>query len=510
MPTYLMFLRRRPSTVLLATLFLALVCVSLSTVQAWSIYSARSAALEDARISSRNMARAMADHADGVFDQVDTVLAGVTEQIAHHGLDGDSARLRAYLVMMAARTAPVQGLFIYGADGRWLPNSLKEPADSALNNRDREYFTYHQLHADLSTRVGAPVRSRSSGVWVIPVSRRLQYADGSFAGVVLAAVKHDYFRNYYERFDIGVDGVIALGGDDGHLIMRRPFDAGDLEAGAAADTLFSRWQRHGAAPGRDPVTDADGVVRRYSYEHLRGYPLVVGVGRAEREVLERWRQAAWTGAVGTAALLGALLLLGSAMIRQLVLRDRLQRELRAAQTDLEASNESLQQMALSDGLTSLPNRRHFDQRLDIEFKRAVRDGTSLALIMLDVDYFKRYNDHHGHVAGDAALQAVAAAIGHSLRRPADMAARFGGEEFTILLPDTDIDGALAVAETARAHLAQLAIVHESSPFRKVTVSAGVAVMQPQRDQLPRMLVESADHGLYEAKAAGRNQTVKRH
>ena len=164
-------------------------------------------------------------------------------------------------------------------------------------------------------------------------------------------------------------------------------------------------------------------------------------------------------------------------------------------------------MALSDSLTGLPNRRHFDQRLELEFRRAIRDGTALALIMLDVDYFKRYNDHHGHVEGDAALQAVAAAIGASLRRPADLAARFGGEEFTILLPDTDIDGALAVADHARQLLAERAMPHQASPFRTVTVSAGVAVMRPQRDQQPRLLVEAADQCLYEAKAAGRNRAV---
>lgn len=575
--------KRRRSPVRLAGLFLALACISLSALQGWSIYSTRRDALGDASVATLNMARAMADHAEGVFDQVDTVLAGVAEQIEHDGLGADQARLRDYLVATAARTPALQGLFIYDADGRWLQTSLDRPlAGPPPNNGDREYFDYHRRHPGAATHIGVPLRSRSSGIWVIPVSRRLQRADGSFAGVLLATIKHDYFRNYYERFDIGDEGVIVLGTDDGRLIMRRPFDAADIgrdapaaggddgarpaaggdgqrsgatrvagsaavgagsaggdaasvtrpdtggaagdrapgssaAAGAAfpaADTPFQRWQgqRGGGinvegASAATAAVEADGIDRHYSYEHLRNYPLVLGVGLSRREVLARWRTSTYAGAAGAGALLVVLLALGLAMMRQLMLRDRLQQELRTAKHELEASNLSLQEMALSDGLTGLPNRRHFDQRLELEFKRAIRDGTSLALIMLDVDYFKRYNDRCGHVEGDACLQAVAGAIESSLRRAADLAARFGGEEFTILLPDTDAAGALAVAEAARQALAARELAHPASPLHRVTLSAGVAVIQPQRQQQPRQLVEAADHALYEAKGQGRNRAV---
>ena len=499
--------RRRRSPVMMASMFLILVCLSLSAIQGWSIYSARRAALNESRIATVNMARAMADHTEGVFEQVDTLLSSVVEQVDHGGLDTARPRLEQYLVSAAAQSAAVQDLFIYDAEGRWVLNSLQQPLPGPPpNNADRDYFAYHRSHADLGSRVGLPVRSRSRGLWIIPVSRRLQHADGSFAGVVLATVTHDYFRNYYERIDIGEQGVIMLGDDDGHLIMRRPFDARDFEGAPRTDTLLSHVQQQGQAGSAD-VMGPDGVFRHFSYEHLRNYPLLVGVGVSQREVLERWRRSAWLGAAGAGALLLALLLLGTSMIRQLVFRDRLQEQLRRAKNELEASNESLQAMALSDGLTGLPNRRHFDQRLEQEFRRAARDGASLALIMLDVDFFKRYNDLHGHVAGDAALQAVAAAIAASLRRPADLAARFGGEEFAILLPDTGLDGAIAVAEAARQSLAARAIAHGDSSFPLVSLSAGVAVMRPGRSQAARLLVEAADQGLYQAKEQGRNRVV---
>jgi diguanylate cyclase (GGDEF)-like protein len=499
--------RRSPAR--LAALFLVLVCVSLSAVQGWSIYSARRAALNESRVATLNMARAMADHAEGLFDQVDSVLASVVEQVEHDGLGSQRARLQHYLTATASREGAIQDLFIYDADGRWVLNSLEHPPPGApLNNADREYFDYHRTHAELGTRVGVPVRSRSRGVLVIPVSRRLQRADGSFAGVVLATVAHDYFRNYFERIDIGDEGVIMLGNDDGRLIMRRPASEPDLEHGAPADTLLTLLRQQGPT-GNVDVTGRDGVARHFAYEHLRRYPLLVGVGVSQREVLERWRRSAWLGGAGAGALLLALVLLGGSMIRQLVLRDRLQQALRTAKRELEASNDSLRAMALSDGLTGLPNRRHFDQRLEQEFKRAMRDGSALALIMLDVDYFKRYNDRYGHVAGDACLQAVAKAISSSLRRPADLAARFGGEEFAILLPDTGSEGAIAVAEAARQALLQRAIEHNDNPGRLVTLSAGVAVLRPQRGQSSRRLIEAADEGLYEAKGQGRNRVVAR-
>ncbi len=498
-------LRRSPAR--LAGLFLLLVCVSLTAVQGWSIYSARRAALDESRIATINMARAMADHAEGVFDQVDSVLAGVVEQVQHGGLDRERPRLEQYLKEMAAHAGAVQDLFIYDAQGRWILNSLeREPPGAPLNNADRDYFNYHRSHTELVSRVGLPVRSRSLGVLIIPVSRRLQHADGSFAGVALATVAYDYFSNYYERFDIGAEGVIMVGNDDGRLIMRRPLADHDLEAGVRTETVLTLLRQQGPAGSMD-VTGRDGIARHFAYEHLRNYPLLVGVGLSQREVLARWRRSAWLGGAGAGALLLALVLLGGAMIRQLVLRDRLQQALRTAKRELEASNESLRAMALSDGLTGLPNRRHFDQRLEQEFKRAMRDGASLALIMLDVDYFKRYNDQYGHVAGDACLQAVAKAIATSLRRPADLAARFGGEEFAILLPDTGRDGAIAVAEAARHALATRAIDHAGNPGRLVTLSAGVAVTRPQRGQLARQLVQAADEGLYEAKGQGRNRVV---
>ena len=180
-------------------------------------------------------------------------------------------------------------------------------------------------------------------------------------------------------------------------------------------------------------------------------------------------------------------------------------ERKALEAQLENANHQLRALAREDALTGLPNRRRFDEALGEEYRRAMRVGSPLAVIMLDVDRFKSFNDTYGHPRGDACLKALAAAIDGLARRPADLSARYGGEEFVILLPDTDAAGALALAERICATVRSLAIPHTGSDFGFATVSMGVAVMLPDTDaQGPAALVEAADTALYEAKRGGRN------
>lgn len=179
-------------------------------------------------------------------------------------------------------------------------------------------------------------------------------------------------------------------------------------------------------------------------------------------------------------------------------------ERKALEARLEEANRQLRVLAREDGLTRLANRRRFDEALGAEYRRAMRVGSPLAVVMLDVDQFKAFNDTYGHPSGDACLQALASVLNSRCRRPADLPARYGGEEFVLLLPNTDAAGALAVAECIRTALCALAIPHAGSAFGSVTVSMGVAAMTPGQAQGPAALVEAADAALHEAKRAGRN------
>lgn len=172
---------------------------------------------------------------------------------------------------------------------------------------------------------------------------------------------------------------------------------------------------------------------------------------------------------------------------------------------LEIANKKLATLSNTDGLTGIANRRRFDKVLASEWHRAIRARQPLALLMIDVDLFKNYNDHYGHLVGDDCLSKVAGVLQASSRRASDLVARYGGEEFVLVATDTDARSALQLAEVVRAATESLGLPHARSPFEKVTVSIGVAVMIPDNTQEPELLIQKADCALYRAKNQGRNR-----
>lgn len=187
----------------------------------------------------------------------------------------------------------------------------------------------------------------------------------------------------------------------------------------------------------------------------------------------------------------------------------LRENLNETNEQLSSANHELLRLAHLDGLTGLPNRRFFDQTLHMEWMRAVRDRRPIAVIMLDVDHFKRYNDGYGHQAGDECLKLVAGSIQRALRRPADFAARYGGEEFVVILPNTEVEGAELVANVILDDVRNQAIPHANSPTAAwVTVSAGVAFSMLLNAGVDEsVLISSADQALYQAKQRGRDRLV---
>ena len=176
------------------------------------------------------------------------------------------------------------------------------------------------------------------------------------------------------------------------------------------------------------------------------------------------------------------------------------------QLTVKRQRDALRALILLDGLTGVANRRAFDERLEAEWRRCGRNQLPVALVLVDIDHFKLYNDHYGHQAGDNTLLQVAGAMQRAAARAQDLVARYGGEEFAILLPQLDARGATGVAGRLKAELEKMAIPHLASPTAPhLTVSMGIACMTPGEHSLPGDLIQAADALLYKAKAAGRNQ-----
>jgi len=169
--------------------------------------------------------------------------------------------------------------------------------------------------------------------------------------------------------------------------------------------------------------------------------------------------------------------------------------------------DELRALTITDPLTGLRNRRHFDTVCSAEWERARRAQRPVTVLFIDIDFFKSYNDSHGHGAGDDCIAAVGRAIDESLQRPADVAARYGGDEFVVLLPDTDLDGALDVARRIEAAIRALGLSHARSRFGRITLSIGVAQQVPEPNHRPQEMLQRADRALYAAKQAGRNRIM---
>lgn len=478
------------------------VYLAMLATNGWLIVEARVHTIAQAHLSNTNLVRAVTERIEGTISEADHILAAIVYELEQSEISPLALeRLQPILVNHVAHAEQLKGLFVYDADGNWIATS--EPRwEASWNNADRAYFIHHRNNPSTATLVGVPLVSRSSGEWIVPVSRRLDDADGRFAGVALATVSIRHLRGLLERLDISEGAILVT--LSGHMVARRPSIEADIGKPLPASPLNQLYdsQRSGTADVRSPI---DGVVRLLSFEHARNYPLRITVAASKDEVLRNWRitsvlQTLWI------VFLCLVLELAASHVRRTI-RHRLKAEagLREASEALAHANERLAKLAQDDGLTGLPNRRTFDQRLRRAFRQAQRERNALAIAMIDVDEFKKYNDHYGHVEGDECLRRVAAALRTAAQRPHDVVARYGGEEMVLLLPQTDAHGAMLVAEAAREAVARLNIAHAASALGRVTVSIGVASLVPNAADTESALLKAADAALYASKHHGRNR-----
>jgi len=353
------------------------------------------------------------------------------------------------------------------------------------NRANEEYFTVHRDRPDAGLFISRPTLHR--GAYAIVLSRRIGGPDGSFLGVVAGSIRFSYFHELFGRLRLDPNDMIALLRHDGTVIMRRPFDLDVIGKNLGDVPAVSRALSDGGTGAYSGSGVFDGVPRLIVWRNAAA-PLIVLVGKPWDDILSLWqRQATRIGAIMMA--LAALVLAAT-----LVLAREIKRRGEA--------EDKLEEMATTDALTGLRNRRKFDAVMDVEWRRALRHRTPLSLLMIDADHFKAYNDTFGHQAGDQVLIGIAICISDSIKRAADCAVRYGGEEFAVLLPEMTANDSLAVAETIR-----LKVQGWSDEAAPSTVSIGIASMTPAAGLDWPDFVHAADKALYAAKAAGRNCSV---
>jgi diguanylate cyclase (GGDEF)-like protein len=364
---------------------------------------------------------------------------------------------------------------------------------SATNFADRDYFRAHKENPNAGVYVSRPFVSRlASAAPAIGISQRLNAPDGSFAGVVVASIRLTYFQQLFERVKLPPGGIIRLTRSDGTVILRYPSTDGRGNMGDSVSPDPSPPQSAGADDGWWVETSRlDGKRRLLRTAYVKGFPLSVTVGLSERKLFGGW----YLRAAITLALTLTVSLLLALTVSALATSLRRSREM----------ERQLERIAITDALTGLPNRRALDLTLEVEMQRSRREQRELAVLMIDIDHFKRVNDTHGHAMGDVVLVEVAHRVQRAACRPADFVCRYGGEEFVVVLPETPSAGAELVAERIRAGVAANAIVTHGLAI-EITVSVGIAVQRA--DDGPGELIARSDTALYTAKRAGRNRVAR--
>lgn len=489
--------------------FVYLVAVSLIILVVWSVWQTRVQTLAQSKSATANMARAMAQQANDTMHATDNILVGIVQLVEKNTTPLARTTLRNFLRDNISNQPMLSGLSVYDAQGQIIATS-RPRAPSHATVADRAYFQFHANSPQRDAHVGQPIISRITNEWVLTVSRRINHSDGTFAGIVLASVRVDYFNEYYKEFDIGNLGSIFLATDTGTLLVRRAQKEFMIGTDLSGGPLFQEYRANGPQGTIMLVASLDDTERLYSYRHIEKYALLVAVALAKEDILATWQAQTYRLISITSVLLLLLGMLGFRIIYLINAKDDIEYQLREASDTLEKLNDELRMLASVDALTGLPNRRQFDITLETEFNRALRNQTSIALVMLDVDRFKQYNDLYGHPAGDTCLRQIGQTLlDHGPQRATDLPARYGGEEMVLLLPDTDLQGATAIAEKVRLAIRALAISQRSSPDGIVTISAGVAAFVPTRNQdTSAQLLQAADLALYAAKAGGRDRVCQ--
>jgi diguanylate cyclase (GGDEF)-like protein len=494
-------------------------------VLAYGLYGERVAIDERERDHLTTQAKAVHDNLGRELEAINRVLVSIRDDLPFFLSRNDGMQLANHQLRALKDAMPsVRTLTIIDAAGTVVASSRDELL--GVNVRQRAYFQAAERQPDPDTLyLGTPYKT-ILGVWAMNVVRLAVGQDGGIAMLLSATLDPEQFNILLRSVRYAADMRVALNHGDGEIFLTAPprediYGKNLLQPGS----FYSRHVASGRAVNLFTGTIYSTGEERMAVLHTIQPPalkmdkaLVVAASRHIPDLYANWHHDAQIRS-------GLFALLALSSISGLYLLQRRQstaeRDAIAAQAAMHEKNQLLEQLnaqlkaqsellhaqAFIDGLTGIANRRRFNEALAAEWRRCRRNGSALALLMIDIDHFKLLNDHYGHPAGDACLQSVALVLKEYLGRSHDLVARYGGEEFVCLLPDSNLAGARGKAEALRLAIQGLGIPHETSPTADVvTISIGVAAWIPDGETSHDHLLAAADAALYAAKKGGRNRT----
>jgi diguanylate cyclase (GGDEF)-like protein len=480
---------RRPSLRSSFAAFAIFVCCVMTAACIVNLMHARAVAVGVARREAENLAQSLARQDADTFEAVDGALLALAQSIERNGTSASERdRLRESMAALVTTMPRLHGLSIVDASGRLVVSNTSAASETGFDFADEPYVRYHRTHPGPTMHISGPGHGKTDSALVLYLTRRLDRADGGFAGVAIASIALDYFEQSYGEVDIGRSGAIALIADDGRRIVSFPPEGigRTFPAVPMSDDPY-KYLMAASYIGTSPI---DGVRRLNAFRRLDRYPLEVTVGLAESEYLAMWRADAIASYVALALGTALIGFLASGLVGQINGRRK--------------AESILARLSPFDALTGLVHRRRFDEELEREWRRAARDRTPLGLLLIVIDNLKAFNDYHGHEVGDDLLIAIARTISTNIIGPGNIAGRFTGLQFAVVLPTTDEATVLIVGEGVRRALAGLVTQHESTPCAAVSINIGAVSAIPGTSEVASTLVHAAELAVRTAKTVAAN------
>jgi diguanylate cyclase (GGDEF)-like protein len=475
-------------------IYVMLACLLILVLDAWRSWDARVERERENLQASAAEARIAAQQIQDALQITGTILHEIARQVAVHGTASETlVEITEGMKLDADAIPQITDILIIDAHGNPLASSLHKEQFSD-NHADRIYFQWLRNHPKAGMYITPPVLGHNTKRWLIPVAIRINNPDGSFGGVVVAGLDLDYQNEFFENMNLGANAVVSVFLDDGTLMMRWPFQEKVLGVNVTHTVSLTVPGHEASLVMRSPI---DHVERFYGVRRLKHYPLLVAVGLSTHTVFAPWYRDAVLHAIAGILLVIAMSVFGARLLRQIAMRTR-------AEEDLFRANEALQQIAMHDSLTGLPNRAQINREMSRILADAHRNSAQCAFLFIDLDRFKRLNDTQGHAAGDEALREIAHRLGRCIRG-GDVVGRLGGDEFLALLPNCNAQRAAQVADRMLQAIDE-PITLSANCEAGITLSASIGIALYPRDGIVGdVLLRNADIAMYRAKSLRQNQ-----